>query len=50
MGSRDAIAALGLGTSLTAIAALGWRQVAIILGTTLVILTAATAALMILHV
>jgi uncharacterized integral membrane protein (TIGR00698 family) len=40
-----AIAALGLGTSLTAIAALGWRHVATIFGTTLVILIAATASL-----
>jgi uncharacterized integral membrane protein (TIGR00698 family) len=45
-----AIAALGLGTSLTAIAALGWRHGAIILGTTLVILGSVTAALIMLGV
>jgi uncharacterized integral membrane protein (TIGR00698 family) len=44
-----AIAALGLGTSLTAMAALGWRHVATILGTTLVLLVAVTAGLMILQ-
>lgn len=44
-----AIAALGLGTSLTAIAALGWRHVATIVGTTLVILVAVTAGLMMLR-
>ena len=44
-----AIAALGLGTSLTAMAALGWRHVATILGTTLVILVAVTAGLMLLQ-
>jgi uncharacterized integral membrane protein (TIGR00698 family) len=44
-----AIAALGLGTSLTAIAALGWRHVTTVLGTTLVILVAVTAALLMLR-
>jgi uncharacterized integral membrane protein (TIGR00698 family) len=42
-----AIAALGLGTSLTAMARLGWRHVAVVGGTTLVILVVATAGLMI---
>jgi uncharacterized integral membrane protein (TIGR00698 family) len=40
-GLLVAIAGLGLGTSLTAIASLGWRHVATILGTTLVILVVA---------
>ena len=44
-----AIAALGLGTSLTAIAALGWRHIATIIGTTLVILVAVTAGLVMLR-
>jgi uncharacterized membrane protein YadS len=40
-----AIAALGLGTSLNAIIALGWRHVATVTGTTFVILLVVTAAL-----
>ena len=40
-----AISALGLGTSLTAIAPLGWRHVATVAGTTLVILAVVTAGL-----
>jgi uncharacterized integral membrane protein (TIGR00698 family) len=40
-----AIAALGLGTSLTAILAVGWRQVAVFMGATLVILVTATAGI-----
>jgi uncharacterized membrane protein YadS len=48
-GLLIAISALGLGTSLTAIAALGWRHVATVTGTTLVILAAVTAGLMILR-
>ncbi len=44
-GLLVAIAALGLGTSLTAIAALGWRHIATILGTTLVILVVASLGL-----
>jgi uncharacterized membrane protein YadS len=43
-----AIGALGLGTSLTTIAALGWRHVATVTGTTLVILVVATTGLLIL--
>jgi uncharacterized integral membrane protein (TIGR00698 family) len=43
-----AIGALGLGTSLSAIAALGWRHVATVTGTTLVILVVVTAGLVIL--
>jgi uncharacterized integral membrane protein (TIGR00698 family) len=45
-GLLIAISALGLGTSLPAIAAIGWRHVVIVTGTTIVILAAATAALM----
>ncbi len=48
-GLLIAISALGLGTSLTAIAALGWRHVATVIGTTLVILVVVTAGLMILR-
>jgi len=44
-GLLIAISALGLGTSLTAIAALGWRHVATVIGTTLVILMVVTAGL-----
>jgi uncharacterized integral membrane protein (TIGR00698 family) len=44
-----AISALGLGTSLTAIAALGWRHVATVTGTTAVILVVVTAGLMVLR-
>jgi uncharacterized membrane protein YadS len=40
-----AIGALGLGTSLTAIAALGWRHVATVTATTIVILALVTAGL-----
>jgi uncharacterized integral membrane protein (TIGR00698 family) len=48
-GLLIAIAALGLGTSLPAIAALGWRHVATVTGTTIVILAAVTMGLMLLH-
>jgi uncharacterized integral membrane protein (TIGR00698 family) len=48
-GLLIAISALGLGTSLTAIAALGWRHVATVAGTTLVILAVVTAGLTILR-
>jgi uncharacterized integral membrane protein (TIGR00698 family) len=48
-GLLIAISALGLGTSLTAIAALGWRHIATVIGTTLVILVVVTAGLMILR-
>src|SRR4029079_9501508 len=41
-----AISALGLNTSLPAIAALGWRHVATVTGTTVVILAAVTAGLL----
>jgi uncharacterized integral membrane protein (TIGR00698 family) len=44
-----AIAALGLGTSLSAIGALGWRHIATVAGTTLVILIVFTAGLLVLH-
>jgi len=44
-GLLIAIAALGLGTSLTAVRALGWRHVATVTGTTLVILVVLTAGL-----
>jgi uncharacterized integral membrane protein (TIGR00698 family) len=46
-GLLIAIGALGLGTSLSAIAALGWRHVATVVGTTLVILVVVTAGLLI---
>jgi uncharacterized integral membrane protein (TIGR00698 family) len=45
-GLLIAIGALGLGTSLPAIAALGWRHVATVTGTTAVILGVVTAGLM----
>jgi uncharacterized integral membrane protein (TIGR00698 family) len=45
-GLLIAIGALGLGTSLPAIAALGWRHVATVTGTTVVILAVATAGLL----
>lgn len=48
-GLLIAISALGLGTSLTAIAALGWRHVATVTGTTLIILAAVTVGLTILR-
>jgi len=48
-GLLIAIGALGLGTSLPAIAALGWRHVATVTGTTIVILVAVTAGLMMLN-
>lgn len=44
-GLLIAIAALGLGTSMGAIAALGWRHVATVFGTTLVILVIVVAGL-----
>jgi len=46
-GLLIAIGALGLGTSLPAIAALGWRHVATVTGTTVVILAVVTAGLLI---
>jgi uncharacterized membrane protein YadS len=45
-GLLIAIAALGLSTSLRAVAALGWRHIITVSGTTLVILFAVTAGLM----
>jgi uncharacterized integral membrane protein (TIGR00698 family) len=45
LGLLLAIAALGLGTSLPAIAALGWRHIATVMGTTVVILGVVTAGL-----
>lgn len=45
-GLLIAIAALGLGTSLAAILAIGWRHVAVFCGTTLVILAVTVAGLM----
>jgi uncharacterized integral membrane protein (TIGR00698 family) len=47
-GLLVAIAALGLGTSLTAILRIGWRHIAVFTGTTLVILSVVTAGLLIL--
>jgi uncharacterized integral membrane protein (TIGR00698 family) len=46
-GLLVAIAALGLGTSLAAVLRIGWRHVAVFAGTTLVILGAVTAGLLI---
>src|SRR5215210_3124560 len=48
-GLLIAIAALGLGTSITAILRIGWRHVAIFFGTTLVLLVVATAGLFLLR-
>jgi uncharacterized integral membrane protein (TIGR00698 family) len=48
-GLLIAIGALGLGTSVTAIAALGWRHVATVIGTTVVILVVVTAGLALLR-
>jgi uncharacterized integral membrane protein (TIGR00698 family) len=45
-GLLIAIGALGLGTSISAIATLGWRHVATVTGTTLVILFVVTASLL----
>lgn len=45
-GLLIAIAALGLGTSVTAMARLGWRHMATVIGTTLVILVLVTGGLM----
>ena len=47
-GLLVAIAALGLGTSVTAILRVGWRHVAVVCGTTAVILGAVIAGLLIL--
>ncbi len=48
-GLLIAIGALGLGTSVSAIRALGWRHVATVTGTTLVILVVVTASLLVLR-
>jgi uncharacterized integral membrane protein (TIGR00698 family) len=48
-GLLIAISALGLGTSLAAIATLGWRHVATVIGTTLVIFITMAVGLMILQ-
>ena len=48
-GLLIAIGALGLGTSVSAIAALGWRHVATVIGTTLVILAVMTSGLLLLQ-
>jgi uncharacterized integral membrane protein (TIGR00698 family) len=47
-GLLVAIAALGLGTSVTAILRIGWRHIAVFTGTTLVILSVVTAGLLLL--
>jgi uncharacterized membrane protein YadS len=49
LGLLLAIVALGLGTSLRAIVALGWRHVATVTGTTVVILVVATGGLLVLN-
>ncbi len=48
-GLLVAIAALGLGTSLSAITALGWRHIAVVTGATLVILIVSVGGLLLLH-
>jgi len=48
-GLLIAISALGLGTSVAAIGRLGWRHVATVTGTTMVILVVVTAALVIMR-
>ena len=48
-GLLIAIGALGLGTSLPAITALGWRHVATVTGATLVILITVTAGLVVMR-
>jgi uncharacterized integral membrane protein (TIGR00698 family) len=48
-GLLIAIGALGLGTSMTAILAIGWRHVAVFFGTTLIIVVVATAGLFVLR-
>jgi uncharacterized membrane protein YadS len=48
-GLLIAISALGLGTSLSAIAALGWRHIATVTGTTMVILVVVMAGLLVLR-
>jgi uncharacterized membrane protein YadS len=45
-GLLIAIAALGLGTSITAILNIGWRHVAVFMGTTFVIFAIVTGALL----
>lgn len=47
-GLLVAIAALGLGTSLTAVLRIGWRHMAVFAGTTLVILSVVTLGLLVL--
>jgi uncharacterized integral membrane protein (TIGR00698 family) len=47
-GLLVAIAALGLGTSLTAVLRIGWRHIAVFSGTTLVILSVVTLGLLVL--
>jgi len=48
-GLLIAIGALGLGTSISAIATLGWRHVATVIGTTVVILVVVSAGLLVLR-
>jgi uncharacterized membrane protein YadS len=48
-GLLIAIAALGLGTSLTAITKIGWRHVVTVMATTVVILVIVTVGLLIQH-
>ena len=48
-GLLIAIGALGLGTSLTAMAKLGWRHVATVTATTLVVLVVAVAGLVLIR-
>ncbi|HEX2136189.1 MAG TPA: putative sulfate exporter family transporter [Microvirga sp.] len=48
LGLLVAIAALGLGTSLTSLLRIGWRHIAVFTGTTLVILTVVLAGVLVL--
>ena len=48
-GLLVAIAALGLGTSLSSLMRIGWRHIAVFTGSTLVILSLVTARLVLSH-
>lgn len=48
-GLLIAIAALGLGTSLTSLLRIGWRHIAVFMGTTCILLVFVTGGLLILH-
>jgi uncharacterized membrane protein YadS len=48
-GLLIAIAALGLGTSLTSLLRIGWRHIAVFIGTTCILLVFVTVGILILH-